>query len=162
MCGDLNDFTQCFASLKTGKKHAINCVACGIPASATCGLCKVALHHLASNQATKNHPPAGSSCFVDCQNTHFCRLAKCDCGLISQGNLANRKANWTHPAPRKKALKSMHIKQLFEAPVDGTDEPDDTTAVQAFSRGLPASLAGSFEWPQLFVMCKKPMLECQG
>jgi hypothetical protein len=122
LCGDLDEFTKHFGSIKTGKKHAVNCVVCGIPASASCGICKVPLHHPASNRATKNNPPANSNCFVDYHNTRFYGLAKCDCKLIPVGDLTKRKANWTYPNQRKKMVQSKYIERLLQAPLEDTND----------------------------------------
>jgi hypothetical protein len=144
LCGDLDLFTKHFASIKTGKKHAVNCVVCGTPASASCGACKVPLHHPASNRATKNNPPPYSDCFVDCHNTLFYGLAKCDCKLIPVGDLSKRKANWTYPNQRKKATQAAYIKRLLAAASPDTQDDSETAAVQRMSRGLPTSLTVLF------------------
>jgi hypothetical protein len=106
LCGNLEAFTKHFHSMVTGMKHATACAVCGIPASAQCGICKVALHPPASNRATKNNPPKNSNCFVDYHNTMFFGLAKCDCKLIIDGDsLSKRKANYQYPNSRKKNTK---------------------------------------------------------
>ena len=129
LCGNLDEFTKHFGSLKTGKKHSVNCVVCGVPASASCGICKVPLHHPASNRATKNSPPPHSNCFVDYHNTQFYGLAKCDCKLIPVGDISKRKANWTYPNQRKKVLQSKYIQRLLEAPPPSLEDTTDSAAV---------------------------------
>ncbi len=126
LVGNLDQFTKHLDSIITGKKHATICVVCGVPASASCGICKVALHPPASNRAKKNPPPAGSNCFVDYNNTHFYGLAKCDCALIS-GDYGKHKANYKYPNARCKQVQSPYIKRLEQEQMESASLPSDST-----------------------------------